>query len=146
MVEVYRLDVRISREKNQDAFEFWESFKTTHSDCTSNTQLILRLIELYETTSLLSTDMELLSSLTVEKLSKKFRVMELRAGAAEKNTRILIEAMNGLLFHMGIDELITTDELHTQALQKAENKVARDINSIIKRNLESKREREAGNE
>lgn len=144
MENTHRVDARLSLESTPDAYEFWTSFKETNSDCKSNTQLLVRLIESYQAASLLSTDIELLSTLTVDKLAQKFRVMELRSGAAEKNTRILLEAMNGILFHMGIDELITTDQLHTQALQAAETKVAKDVDGIIKRNLESKREREAG--
>ncbi|MHC5250559.1 hypothetical protein [Enterococcus sp. LJL90] len=144
MKPTYRIDVRLSPESTPKAYGFWSEFEESNEDCKSHSELLIRLIELYKSASLLSTNFDLLSNLTAEKLAQKFRVIEPRTGTTEKNTRVLLETMNGLLFHLGINGFITTDQLHTQALQAAETKVAKDVDNINKRNLEAKREREAG--
>ena len=65
--------------------------------------------------------------------------MFLRAGNADKNSRILIELMNGMMFKEQYnDTIVLTDELTTSPVKKATRKVERDIESVIKRNSEVK--------
>ena len=65
--------------------------------------------------------------------------MFLRAGNADKNSRILIELMNGMMFKEQYnDTIVLTDELTTSPVKKATRKVERDIESVIKRNTEVK--------
>lgn len=69
--------------------------------------------------------------------------IKMRTGYTDKNTRIMMELLNGLMYHWEINDLIGSDILVTNPVAVASEKVTKDINSTVKRNLEKKKIREA---
>lgn len=92
--------------------------------------------------SLVHSDNELLADMLEKKLVASFRPFFQRAGAADKNTRVLLELWNGYLFTNGQEDYPTTKEILTSPLKNALGKVEEDIKGAITRNQEKKQKQE----
>ncbi|WP_288394282.1 hypothetical protein [uncultured Vagococcus sp.] len=103
------------------------------------TELLGEVFREYETLKAVKIKNSELAIDLADQVVKRLRPMFLRAGNADKNSRILIELMNGMMFKEQYnDTIVLTDELTTSPVKKATRKVERDIESVIKRNTEVK--------
>lgn len=69
-----------------------------------------------------------------ERLKKDVGLIRLRTGYADKNTQILIELLNTLIFHLGVPHAVLTTVQQTTPLLEAKQKVE----DMIKANMEKK--------
>lgn len=98
---------------------------------------ILELIfKEHETYKALAEDRTIFVDMITKNLEKKLRIIELRAGYADKNARIGLELWNGYLFSNNQDGYMSTEEHMTNPMRKAITTVERDIDKQRKRKLE----------
>ncbi|MBC1954565.1 hypothetical protein HCJ26_14425 [Listeria welshimeri] len=69
-----------------------------------------------------------------ERMKKDLGLIRLRTGYADKNTQILIELVNTLIFHLGVPHAVLTTVQSTTPLVEAKQKVE----DMIKANMEKK--------
>ncbi|EBF5125496.1 hypothetical protein FH002_12360 [Listeria monocytogenes] len=69
-----------------------------------------------------------------ERMKKDIGLIRLRTGYADKNTQILIELVNTLIFHLGVPHAVLTTVQSTTPLIEAKQKVE----DMIKANMEKK--------
>lgn len=74
------------------------------------------------------------NNLVNERLKKDVGLIRLRTGYADKNTQILIELLNTLIFHLGVPHAVLTTVQQTTPLLEAKQKVE----DMIKANMEKK--------
>ncbi|EAD0740591.1 hypothetical protein C1468_13905 [Listeria monocytogenes] len=74
------------------------------------------------------------STLLNERMKKDIGLIRLRTGYADKNTQILIELINTLIFHIGVPHAVLTTVQSTTPYLEAKQKVE----DIIKANMEKK--------
>lgn len=86
-------------------------------------------------------DREFQEKLFMEQLVKVLTPIRIRTGYTDKNSRILLEIVNGLLYKFDIEKLIDTGTIITEPLADAKRKVTSDIDKQVKKNLERKNQR-----
>lgn len=74
------------------------------------------------------------NALLNERMKKDVSLIRLRTGYADKNTQILIELLNTVIFHLGIPHAVLTTVQQTTPLVEAKQKVE----DMIKANMEKK--------
>ncbi|EAC4737183.1 hypothetical protein FZ084_14880 [Listeria monocytogenes] len=74
------------------------------------------------------------STLLNERMKKDIGLIRLRTGYADKNTQILIELLNTLIFHIGVPHAVLTTVQSTTPYLESKQKVE----DMIKANMEKK--------
>lgn len=82
---------------------------------------------------------------TYDRLKKDLDVIRVRAGYADKNTRVLLELWNGYILTNNQAGYITTDEFLTTPVKDATQKVENEIASYRQRKIEKEQKKEREN-
>lgn len=123
--------------ESQYALDYFNALKS-ESTFPNLTETLGQALQEYDTLKKQQQANDELAVMVADGVANKLRPIFLRAGNADKNSRIIIEVLNGMLLQGQYKTIVTTDELVTAPLKKAIGKVDADIEAVIRRNTEKK--------
>lgn len=132
-------------EDSQYALAFFEQLKV-ESESTNLTECLGEKLKEYDLLVKNEKNNEELTDMIAKKVADNLRPVFLRSANADKNSRIILEVLNGILLQNQYTSIATTDEILTTPLKKAIDKVEEDIERVIQRNIARKTDSKEGAE